>query len=196
MEFVARDEIKAIVKYALVPPMKERGYKKNAYTWHKQDAEVVKVLNVQLSQWNTSDEAQFTVNLGVYHAEFHALRGSAPPSKNLKEYECDVRLRIGDLMTGCDHWWCVASNKDNEEVAREFKDSIETRALPWLDGFGGLEDMLRFFVEKSMNFDAAVAAHLLSDARVESFLRAATQKTNEHFKGRVETWAREHGYAL
>lgn len=103
MDFVANDVVNSIVAETISPELKSRGYCKTAFTWQKAVDDVIKVVNVQLSRSNQSHESTFTINLGIYHEPFHKERGLPMPTKGIKEYDCDVRTRIGELMGKADY---------------------------------------------------------------------------------------------
>lgn len=192
----AQSEIKAILDSAVAPLLKERGYRRSGNNWRKKEECITKILNVQLSQFNSADEAKFTINLGAYHEAFHVSRGTVKPANDVKEYDCDIRLRIGRLMGAGDHWWIVAWNKDNAKVRAGVRYNIENVALPWLDAIVGLPSFLQFFQERSMHFDAAVAAHLLGRPEVPNLLSAAVASANPYFRRTVEDWAKTHEYTI
>lgn len=194
--FEAQKCIDAILKVTLAPLLKVRGYKKTGHTWRKFEDPLTKVANVQLSSGNSVAEARFTVNLGIYHEEFHRHR-STPVAGDIKEYHCDVRVRIGELMEERnDHWWTVGRDKDNEKVKADLACDFEKYALPWLETFHGSPEMLDHFLHHSMFFDAAIAEHLLKGPRVLEFLKNAHSKANPVFQRTLERWAKMNGYDL
>lgn len=192
VEFVAKEEIKSIVAATMSPELKTHGYRKSAFTWHKSVGDVIKVVNVQLSQSNQSHELQFTINLGIYHEQFHKERGMPMPQKNIKEYNCDVRLRIGELMGKTDYWWIVAFNKDNGKVRDGVRYNFVNHALPWINGFGGLANMYDWFAENKRYFDAAIAARLLGRDNVAELVHSALAAANSSFAPFVRRWAKQH----
>jgi hypothetical protein len=193
VEFIAKEEIKSIVASTMSPDLKASGYRKSAFTWHKLVGDVIKIVNVQLSRYNQLHESQFTINLGIYHEQFHKERGLPIPEKNIKEYDCDVRVRIGHLMGKTDHWWVVAYNKDNEKVKDGVRYNFVKHALPWIEGFGGLANMYDWFAENKRHFDAAIAARLLGRDNVAELVRDALATANSSFAPFVRRWAKQHG---
>ena len=193
MEFVAKDVIKSIVASTMTPELKAHDYRKSAFTWRKSVGDVVKVVNVQLSQFNQLHESQFTINLGIYHEQFHKERGLPQPRRDIKEYDCDVRTRIGRLIGNTDYWWVVAFNKDNDKVRDGVQYNFLNHALPWIEGFGGLSDMYEWFAENRRYFDAAVAARLLGRDNVATLVGNALANANASFSPTVRRWAKQHG---
>ena len=193
MAFVANDVIKSIVASTMTPDLKQLGYRKNAFTWQKTVDDVVKVVNVQLSRYNQSHESQFTINLGIYHGRFHQERGMPMPEKGVREYNCDVRVRIGELMGKTDYWWVVAYNKENDKVRDGVRHNVTHHALPWIEGFAGLPRMYDWSAENNRHFDAAIAAHLLGKDNVVELLGNALADANPAFAPRIRRWAKQHG---
>ena len=101
---------------------------------------------------------------------------------DIKEYHCDVRARIGELMEiRRDHWWTVGNNQDNEGVRIALASNFETYAIPWLDSFQGQRELLEHFKDHSMLFDAAVMEHLLKGNQVTEYLTKAHERANPIF---------------
>ena len=194
MEFVAKDEIKAIVDHALTLQLKQRGFKKRAFTWHKGIGDISQVVNVQLGRFNDRHESNFTLNVGCYHEQFHIERGLVPVTSTLKEYDCDVRVRIGELMGDRDNWWTVAYNKNNEKVRDGFKYNVDQHVWGWLDDHREFTDFYDFFIANNRFFDAAVAAYILGMDNIDNLLDSALKTANRHFRPTVERWARKRGF--
>ena len=193
MYFEAKDAIKSILTSTLKPILKEHGYLKKAYNWRKFDGPVIKVVNVQHTQWSFPHDTSFTVNLGVYHEEFHRESGRPEPSKNVLEVDCDVRHRIGEFMDGDDYWWRITPDVDIEKTRLHLQESLTNRALPWLEGFDGLNDIYKHFAGMKWAFEAAVAAQLLGRPDVEKWARKAIRQANDYWTPIVRDWAKRHG---
>ncbi len=168
MAFVANDVIKSIVASTMTPDLKQLGYRKNAFTWQKTVDDVVKVVNVQLSRYNQSHESQFTINLGIYHGRFHQERGMPMPEKGVREYNCDVRVRIGELMGKTDYWWVVAYNKENDKVRDGVRHNVTHHALPWIEGFAGLPRMYDWSAEKQPSLRCLLSLRICSARTMSS----------------------------
>ena len=193
MEFIAKNEIKSIVDYTLTAQLKQRGFKKRAYTWQKDVGEISQIVNVQLGQYNQIHESTFTLNIGTYHERFHLERGLVPVSTTIKEYDCDVRTRIGQLMDGRDHWWTVAYNKDNIKVRDGFRYNVDKCLWLWLEQHCSLKDFHQFFVTNNRFFDAAVAAFLLGHNNTHTLIESAIESANSSFRKTIERWAHKRG---
>jgi len=192
MAFVAQDAIKLIIADAISPQMKAAKYRKSAFSWRKDAGEVTRVLNVQLSSGNSHTEGKFTINLGVYQEDFHRELHGREAGPNIKEYDCDLRLRIGHLMGVTDQWWMVSPDTNLAALADEVSRLIGTQALPYLERMSNLYDLLGAFEARHSYFDAAVAAHLLGESGVADRLQRAREQGHANFQRFIDAWAQKH----
>lgn len=141
------------------------------------------VINVQLSKWNSSDDAQFTVNLGISIEPLHAATESLPIKGALKEYDCDLRVRIGQLLpTEQDLWWKVRLDSDSESLADDVFTRIEQHVLPWFERLSCFEAVGREFLSQQIPFKAAIAYRLAGDAdSAASAMAQAFEQANPEF---------------
>jgi hypothetical protein len=159
-----QDIIKAMVASLHQRYLKPLGFRKSGTTWIR-PIEWKHVINVQLSKWNSSEEAQFTVNLGISIEQLHAATESLPLTGALKEYDCDVRTRIGNLLlTKQDKWWTVKPDSDPEGLADDVFTNIAQHALPWFERLSNFETVGSEFLSQKNPFKAAVAYQLAGDA--------------------------------
>lgn len=155
------------------------------------------MINVQLSKWNSSDEAQFTVNLGISIDALHAATESLPLKGTLKEYDCDVRARIGQLLpTKQDTWWTVTPDSDAVNLSDDVFAKIAEHGLPWferLNNYAAVGD--EFMIQKNP-FKAAVAYQLggNSSAAAEA-MGQALGGANSHVRPKLQRIAFSQGIA-
>ena len=170
METTAQAVIKEIASSLHSTVLKPRGFKKNAFTWIRHD-EWPKLINLQLSQRNTSAEARFTLNLGVYIPELHNASGSYPVTGDPKEPDCDVRSRIGMLLPqGTDKWWDVSTATDCGSLFDEVSANLVEVGLPWLDGLRDYATAAAALMGQKNPFMAAIALKL--DGREDEAAKA------------------------
>jgi len=144
--------------------LKPLGFRKSGTTWIR-PTEWKHVINVQLSKWNSSEEAQFTVNLGISIDPLHAATEALPLKGALKEYDCDVRARIGQLLpTKQDKWWTVSPDIDPEGLADDVFTNLVKHALPWFEHLSSYEAVASEFLRQKIPFKAAIAYRLAGDA--------------------------------
>jgi hypothetical protein len=124
------------LQLALVPALKQRGFKKAGPTWRKASDEAIGLLNVQGSQWGPS----FYIKLGVY---FRALGDSDRPT----EHHCHLRTRLIDLVTDRERLNGLLDfdKPVQEEVrVRELETLVIEHALPWPDAVSTVEGARRY----------------------------------------------------
>ena len=186
----AQECIKAMVVSLHQRHLKGLGFRKNANTWVR-GADWSEVINLQLSQWNSSEEAKLTLNLGISIAPLHSLVGGLPLKGTLKEYNCDVRSRIGRLYPHkMDKWWTVTLATDVVHLADELFSELDAFGLPWFHRLSNYAALAEEFVGKKQWFMAA-AAQLLNGNRAEAAasMEEAFLTSNELALPKLKRWA-------
>ena len=150
--------------------------------------EWTRIINIQLSLWNSADEVQFTLNFGVFIERLHKLAERPAPPGALREPDCIIRSRYGSLTPSrLDHWWKVNSNADLPELVRDVTGAVVSYGLPWLDSLTDYRSVGAEFERQNDVFMASLAYYLagepiLARERMEVALAAA----NRQFKPRAE----------
>lgn len=160
--------------------LRPRGFKKSAYTWRRED-EWPKLINLQLSKSNTSEEARFTLNLGVFIPELHNAAGSYPVTGKPMEPDCDVRSRIGMLLpSGTDKWWDVSPASNGARLFDKVSGDLMEVGLPWLEGLRDLPTVAETLMAQRNPFMAAIALKLGGrDDEATEAMTAAHAKANK-----------------
>lgn len=126
--------LEEVVKRAVVPELKQRGFRRAGSTFRRSLTGCVQVVNVQAGR--RSMEGQFTLNVGVFfpaaHAEVRELLRWDPGPRGPSEPECTVRQRVGALLGVEDHWWSL-SPRESDRVVDEVRSAVRDVVLPWLD---------------------------------------------------------------
>ena len=189
--------IKAMASALHQRHLKPLSFRKSGNTWIR-PGEWTQVINVQLSKWNSSTEAQFTVNLGISIEELHAASEGLPLKGTLKEYDCDVRARIGQLFPSKkDKWWQVTETTDSDQLADDVFARIDQFGLPWFDRLGDYSAVAAEFQDRKIPFMAALAYHLGGDAAsAEAAMRQAEAESNRHFMPKLKQLAATHGIPI
>lgn len=153
------DMMKAVVA-AFAPVLKATGYRKQGARFREEvSPTVVRLVNIQSSQWNMGTEGQFTVNLGVYHRDLAALHDACPVVELPLVQHCVVQQRLGFLMpVGKDFWWSINSKTDLAALGSEVASAWEKYGKPWLDSNSTLEDARDFLMGRNWYFLAAMAS--------------------------------------
>lgn len=192
-----QDIIKAMASGLHHRHLQPLGFRKSGTTWIRPGV-WPQVINVQLSKWNSSTEAQFTVNLGISIEELHSASEGLPLKGTLKEYDCDVRTRIGQLFPSKkDKWWQVTETTEPDQLADDVFARIDQFGLPWFDRLSVFPAVAAEFQDRKVPFMAALAYHLGGDAAsAEKAMRQAEAESNRHFMPKLKRLAITHGIPI
>jgi len=130
--------INGILNGGLTPLLKERGFRKEGWVYVANHGDVVWLVDVQTSRWNGKDEAQFTINGGVYVPGIVSRYSGRPEPTKPKLADCCLSVRVGMLdESRLDKWWKVKSSDIPRDVldggiAAEVGDCVECLILPFL----------------------------------------------------------------
>ena len=142
------DQIQAhVYKY-----FKELGYRKRNRNFNQVlDSGLVHVINFQLGRPQSNLQGYFTVNLGVFIPEIHAVIWDGKPLKYIDECDCEIRKRLGALMKRSriadwmnlpvqDVWWKLTLSV--EELSENVLDVIKKYGVPYLNHFLTQDDII------------------------------------------------------
>jgi hypothetical protein len=192
--------------------LKPLGFKKKGRTFNNEIGnEIFQVINFQAGPYPIGSNyivpglrenlyGKFTVNLGVC---VNSLYNLSHPSRNktfYKEYECQIRIRLGQLLKGQDYWWTIGNGID--DITEEIKNGILTVGNKWFEGVDSKEKIAENLGAPPYNFtpraklDAALIVWLNDKERgaelFNSYLAAIPNSKNGH-KEYVERLAKELG---
>ncbi|MBD2703322.1 DUF4304 domain-containing protein [Spirosoma sp. BT702] len=114
---MAQKGIKELVKSEIEPVIKSLGFKKQSNSYVKTEEGFLKIIGLQFSQTNTSEEASFTIECGIFFPELYLKCFDELP-KYPKTVDCffQYRQRIGRLKGSHDEWYKVKVGEDNQPV--------------------------------------------------------------------------------
>jgi hypothetical protein len=122
---------------AVTPIFRADGYRKAARNFRRRRERCIQVVNVQASQWGSANELRFTINLGVFYPEVHALKTFVawqPSASGPTESQCQLRARIGRLVPeNRDLWWDLKKESDLGPVAVEVERVLRDYGRPWIE---------------------------------------------------------------
>jgi hypothetical protein len=132
--------------------LKPLGFLKYGRTFNRRlDNGVIQVINFQSGQYPIGDNyvipgirenyyGKFFVNLGVCVESLYRLQNSTEEKKYYKEYECQIRERLGTLLNGTDYWWTASEN--NGDPAREIISGLESIGFKWFAGVETIDKII------------------------------------------------------
>ncbi|MCW1922612.1 DUF4304 domain-containing protein [Luteolibacter arcticus] len=193
----AQNVIKEAISALHALHLKGLGFRKDGSTWVRA-SKWPQVINLQLSSWNTADDARVTLNLGVFVEELRQALGESPLKGKLKEYDCSPRARIGQLRPGGqDHWWKVTPLMPPDTLADELFAELADHGMPWLERMDSFEGLAREFEKEKTYFKAAAAFHLAGlPSEAEAKMAEALSDSNEHFLPRLQRIAGSLGIPI
>ncbi|HEX8313789.1 MAG TPA: DUF4304 domain-containing protein, partial [Flavisolibacter sp.] len=109
--------------------LKGQGFEKKGRTYNRiVEQDLVQVINFQsgtfpIGQYEIpgireSKYGTFTINFGVAIPEvYHVTSPKFPIPLFWKEYQCQIRERLGVLLYKKDHWWTITD--DSENISKE-----------------------------------------------------------------------------
>ena len=205
------------------PVLKGAHYRRYGPTFNKErESGLVHVVNFQGSKWGD----EFTVNVGVQIRELWELEMEAgyevarrlriempnlykrtpepaprKPSKYVFESECQLRLRLGQLIPPYqDKWWKYSRL---EEAIKQVSDALTEMALLYLEMYASREDVAKHWMTDSparfdgdwrvakSGRDLLLKARLLKDLGRESDAEGLIEQALKESEG-----TRWHGWAV
>jgi hypothetical protein len=174
------DLIDELVKTQLKPALKVLGFKSNASTFSRQNGRLVEIISAQKSLKNNANGANFTINLGVFWPEVNEVLSGDHYKSSIKEYDCTLRRRIGQLFDKSeDFWWSVSPNSDIQLIGADVLGKIRTFALPWFIRATSIEEAVKLAQPR----EAIVFYKLKGEPALAAALLADQMATNKHAKG-------------
>jgi hypothetical protein len=141
-----------IVEKDVFAKLKPLGFKKNGRTFNRRlDDGIIQVINFQSGQYPIGQGyeipglrenlyGKFVVNLGVCVESLYKFQSPTENKKYYKEYDCQIRARLGTLLTGQDYWWTITN--DNKKITQEIIEGLETKAFHWFSGLDTKEKII------------------------------------------------------
>jgi hypothetical protein len=137
----ARDLISLVVKEGTAPLLKEAGFLKAGFRFHRRLGGVVQVIEFQLSQANFADTGRFYMNVALGFDGLWDLAGVPRPARP-KAHECQVSQRLEEVRPGAHAPWDVSASTDLDVLAEDLRGSV-SGLLEDLDGITSVQAMLR-----------------------------------------------------
>ncbi|MCU0858401.1 MAG: DUF4304 domain-containing protein [Pontiellaceae bacterium] len=124
--------LSAISKYAYAESLKSLGFKRNGNHLFRPSEDLFHGIHFQASQWGSSEEGKFTINLVVTSSLLYETWTGKPLPRNPASALFPIQQRIGSFMPEHkDHWWAVSCTTDIAVLACEIVHALTAYALPF-----------------------------------------------------------------
>jgi hypothetical protein len=184
--------------------LKGRGYRKRGRTLNRVlGSGLVHVINFQMGRSFQALYGRFAVNLGVFIPEVHTTITGQDTPEFIQEYDCEIRQRLGCLLTpsGEDVWWDLAL--DTEELSAAVLDSLTEHGLPYLGRFLTRDSIIQEWKEHGRDIGLppraglSIAIVLASQGQVDQAKHLLQQEhecaRNKHYSALVKDVAQKMG---
>lgn len=119
------------------------GFKRKGLHLHRKVGELFHAIHFQASQWGTTAEGKFTVNLIVTSPVLYTEWIGRPFPANPASALFPVQMRIGSLMPErCDYWWTVGFETNISSLATQVANAIEHCAIQFFNSYESNEALL------------------------------------------------------
>ena len=154
---------------------------------------MIRLVNIQSSQWNIGSDGEFTLNLGVYHRDLAELHDAMPVVESPLVQQCIVQQRIGFLMpVGRDFWWSNNPKTDLTGLGEAVAAAWVRYGKPWLEAKSTLEGAREHLLEQKHYFLVAMASFAMGKPDDAHHWLDKTVEDWPSGKERVEAWRTAH----
>jgi hypothetical protein len=126
-------EFDEILKNLVFPFFKELGFKKSGNGFNKKTNELTQVVNIQKSRWNHQDNVSFTFNIGFFVAEIYTENWNKEIPKFIREYDCQICFRLGQVVKGNDYWYELNNNTEKVNLEIEIYKHLQHYLKPIIE---------------------------------------------------------------
>jgi hypothetical protein len=200
------------IEKSVCTTLKPLGFKKKGRTFNREiEKGIFQVINFQAGPYPIGHNyevpglrenlyGKFTVNLGVCVESLRKLNYPAESKTFYKEYECQIRVRLGTLLKGHEYWWTLGQNI--ESITDEVNIGMLTVGNNWFEGIDNKEKIIKNFGNppydwsRRAKLDVALIVWLEDKEKgtklFNDYLNTIPVSTNGH-KEYVEELAKELG---
>lgn len=137
--------------------LKDDDFKRRGNHFFKRNRAIGYCLNIQNDKWNNREIIRFTLNIGIYTDSFwlehYDSKHTGIVPSFPKEYECDIRKRIGGLPPAHDDkWYYITANTDVLKLWEEIEHDLTEYVKPFFDKYHVESDVVpNQFIYKRQN---------------------------------------------
>ena len=143
-------KLAALIKGYMVPELKPSGFKKKGLSWNRSRNSFIDVVNIQKYRTGAFDNEKFTLNIGIFVPVFYEIIWGAPYKGFIKEEDCFIRFRLGDLLQddfsgkAFDIWWELKTDDDVVKIGAELQAAVNEKVLPFLESMNDYQKSQEF----------------------------------------------------
>lgn len=127
--------------YELLKPL---GYRKETSNYRFFGADgLCRIINIQKNKWNTNDQCEFVINIGIYFEKDNCIL-----NRKFKEYNCQIRSRVDNRKWAGVEWWQLDNSTDLEELLQDLK-PVFLYIDEWFSHFSSKETVIRMILDRT-----------------------------------------------
>jgi hypothetical protein len=164
----ATDNLKSLVINHIQPELKKRSFRKKGQIFWRETEKCLQIIEIDYGERNSSERAEYSVELGVYYPEIvekilEIPRAAylGPVKKVPGESDCLVRQRLALLEPKGKQWRCINQATDIALEANEVIDGIVQYGIPWLEANKDITVASERLLELTRKNDLTSALYLL-----------------------------------
>jgi hypothetical protein len=151
----------ALLREVIWPTVASQGFISTKDTYTKELDHLTWVIDIQRSRWSDVEEAQFTMNCGVFLPAVTSVYLDRPEATNIGLTDCCVHARLGMLTEDrLDKWWKFRADDEvattDRLIAGEISAALTEHVIPFLGRFQSEAEVLRFLARPRTERDKHV----------------------------------------
>ncbi|KIQ20888.1 hypothetical protein RT99_12780 [Flavobacterium sp. MEB061] len=159
-------EFDEILKNLVFPFFKELGFRKKDNGFNKKTSEIIQFVNIQKSRWNHQDNVSFTFNIGFFVAEMYIEDWGKEIPKFIREYDCQINFRLGQIVKGNDYWYELNNKIEKVDLEIEIDKHLKDYLKPIIEKNTDLNSLKQLILN-----DEKIALTTAELSKIKMFLK-------------------------
>lgn len=155
MSSMFNKRINQVMKLSVTDILKPLGFKKDRNHYRCTNHDLIWILEIQKSNFNSDSECSFTLNLGIYTPSVTSVYLNRAEPKTPVMTDCCLDARLGMLDSDQkDKWWYLNTHQtSNDEIIGDIQDRVHNHGLPFFQRFQTSEALEQFLSSKRSKED-------------------------------------------
>ena len=129
-----------ILNDTISPILKELSFKKRGINFYRKINDIIQLFSIQKSQWNDKENISFTFHVGFFNETIYKVAWDKKMvPKTIKEYDCFLSTKIGQLSQRKDYWYELNENCPLDQLKQELKNELLLYVEPIFELYNSLE---------------------------------------------------------